>query len=141
MPGERDAQSSDYLLIFDGGSRRNPEFGFGSYLLAGPEGRSAPRRMEFGRGVTNNQAEYMALLAGLRDLLATLEASGRQPQEMTLEVQGDSSLVINQLLGRWKTRNPGLQPLQQEAQRLLKSFRRVRLVWTPRARSVEALGH
>lgn len=141
MPAERDPQPPDYLLVFDGGSRNNPEFGYGSYLLITPEGPLAPRRLEFGRGVTNNQAEYMALVAGLRELPAILEASGRQQGEVALEVRGDSSLVINQLLGRWRVRHPGLRPLYEEARRLLSGFRWVRLVWTPRARSVELLGH
>ncbi len=141
MAAEGNSRPPDYLLIFDGGSRNNPEFGYGSYLLITPEGSAEPHRMEFGRGVTNNQAEYMALVAGLQALLAILQAPGRKPEEVDLEVRGDSSLVINQLLGRWRVRHPGLQPLYREARQMLNRFRRVRLVWTPRAHSVQALGH
>lgn len=141
MPEETPSPPPDYLLLFDGGSIDNGAFGYGSYLLKDAEGHSTLRRLEFGQGITNNQAEYMALLAGLRDLLAALETSGRQPGEISLEARGDSSLVINQLQGRWKVRNPGLQPLYQEARQLLGRFGQTRLVWTPRAFSVEALGH
>ncbi|MBI3930012.1 MAG: ribonuclease HI family protein [Armatimonadetes bacterium] len=135
------AGSADYLLIFDGGSINNPGLGYGSYLLIGADGRSLSRRLEFGPGVTNNQAEYMALIAGLRDLLATIESRGARPADHSLEVRGDSALVINQLGGRWKVKNLGLKTLQAEARQLLNALGQTTLVWTPRAHSVRALGH
>lgn len=141
MSPEKRPQYLECSLIFDGGSSNNPGFGYGSYLLTTPAGRGQPRRVEFGRGVTNNQAEYLALIAGLRDLIATLEGSGGQPGACSLEVRGDSSLVINQLLGRWKVRHSGLQPLHAQARELLSRFGQVRLVWVPRAVSVRVLGH
>lgn len=115
--------------------------GFGSYLLETPEGRIGPARRQYGPGVTSNQAEYMALLDGLRQLLVLLEESGRRKEEIDLEVRGDSRLVINQLAGRWRVRHPALRPLFDEARRMLAGFRQVRLLWTPRAASVDILGH
>lgn len=132
---------ASYLLVFDGGSRGGRQLGFGSYLLETPEGRIGPIRRRYGPGVTNNQAEYLALLDGLRQLLVLSEESGRRKEEIDLEVRGDSRLVINQLAGRWRVRHPALRPLFDEARQMLAGFRQARLRWTPRAASVDILGH
>ncbi len=141
MPSEDRSQPLDYVLVFDGGSLGNPGFGYGSYRLSTSDGRSRTVRLEFGQGITSNQAEYMTLVAGLRDILSSIESAGRQPSDYGLEVRGDSKLVINQLQGRWKVKHPGLRTLHGEARRLLDGFGRLRLVWTPRAHSVKVLGH
>ncbi len=141
MPTGGSTPLPEYQLVFDGGSLNNPEFGYGSYLLMLPADGTVRRRLEFGHGVTNNQAEYMALLAGLRHLLEILSTRELSPSRVSLEVRGDSNLVIKQLSGLWRVRNPGLQPLYQEARQLLDGFGRVKLEWTPRAHSVRLLGH
>lgn len=131
----------DYVLIFDGGSRGNPGPGYGSYLLKPLTGEPLLRRLDFGDGVTNNEAEYRALIQGLRDLVALLTRRGNRPEDLRLEVRGDSSLVINQLEGRWRVRKAELAPLHAEARALLDRFAGARLLWTPRAYSVAAVGH
>lgn len=131
----------DYLLIFDGGSINNPGFGYGSYRLSSSDGRSWLRQVQFGRGITSNQAEYMALIAGLLDLLSDIQTSHQNPASLSLEVRGDSELVISQLSQRWRVRSPGLVPLYLEARRLLSTFGRVQLVRIPRSQVVAVLGH
>ena len=141
LPSETIPEDSDYLLVFDGGSRNDAGFGYGSYRISSADGRSRLVRLEFGHGITSNQAEYMTLIAGLRDLLSTIDAAGRPPTDFSLEVWGDSKLVINQLQGRWKVRSRRLAPLHAEARRLLGALGCFRLVWTPRVHSVAVLGH
>jgi probable phosphoglycerate mutase len=77
-------------------------------------------------------AEYQGLLSALRvarkqvlDLL--FDPSGKAPplSELKLVIQGDSKLVIEQLLGSWKCRHPNLQPLHAEAVNLIEDFRRM----------------
>ena len=55
----------------------------------------------FSPHLTNNQAEYGGLIAGLR--LAA--AAGVR----AIVCEGDSLLVVNQLLGRWRVLDPALQ--------------------------------
>ncbi len=128
-------------VVFDGGSLNNPGHGYGSYQLT--IGSEAPRieRLDFGSPITNNEAEYSALIHGLDDALATLRAAGVDPKQAQLEVWGDSQLVLRQLSGQWKVKMPHLQPLRDRARRLLDQFGKADLIWHRRSESVRVLGH
>ena len=132
------AVPGDYTLTFDGGSKGNPGLGYGSYEIEGPHGVEAANRMEFGHNMTNNQAEFLALIAGLNRIL---ELTGGQAGTSSLAIRGDSQLVIRGLKGEWKIKHPNVQPLFQEAGALLKRFGKVNLAWHPRRESVRTFGH
>lgn len=125
-------------MVFDGGSLGNPGVGYGSYRLR-VAGRDwdPPRRLEFGDRVTNNEAEYRALIAALTDLAS----SCGDPSLASVRVYGDSQLVLRQLRGEWKVRAANLRPLYLEARRRAEAFRSVEYVWQPRDESVALLGH
>jgi len=127
-----------YIITFDGGSKGNPGLGYGSYEIEGPHGIEAANRMEFGQNMTNNQAEFLALIAGLK---RTLELTDGQASASSLAIRGDSQLVIRGLKGEWKIKHPNVQPLFQEAGALLKRFGEVNLAWHPRRESVRTFGH
>ena len=127
-----------YTVTFDGGSKGNPGLGYGSYEIDGPQGIEAANRMEFGDNMTNNQAEFLALIAGLKRVL---ELTGSQSSASSLAIRGDSQLVIRGLKGEWKIKHPNVQPLFQEASALLKRFGKVNLAWHPRQESVRTFGH
>jgi ribonuclease HI len=129
---------ADYTIVFDGGSIGNPGLGYGSYQIVGGEGLVAHRRLEFGDGVSNNQAEYRTLIAALEDLHARL---GNETARVAIAVRGDSELVVYQVLGRWRVKHPGLQPLRERVAVLLKGFQRTDVAWQPRRASVRVLGH
>ena len=79
---------------------------------------------------TNNVAEYTAAIRGLeraRELGAT-----------HVLLRSDSRLLIEQLAGRWKVKNPTLQRLHQEARSLVKELGQVRFEHVRRERNVEA---
>jgi ribonuclease HI len=79
---------------------------------------------------TNNVAEYTAAIRGLeraRELGAT-----------HVLLRSDSRLLIEQLAGRWKVKNPTLQRLHQEARSLIREFEQVRFEHVRRERNVEA---
>ena len=40
-------------------------------------------------------------------------------------VNGDSQLVVNQIMGKWKVKNEGLRPYWQEARELMAAFAEV----------------
>ena len=64
--------------------------------------------------VTNNQAEYEAILKGLQ-LLHEVKAKA-------IEVFEDSQLIINQLIGLYECKEDTLRGNYDECQRLLKEF-------------------
>ena len=134
----RTVPGADYTVVFDGGSLGNPGKGYGSYEIAGPDGTVAARQVQFGNDMTNNQAEFRALIAALEDLL---ERVGPQANTLSVAVRGDSQLVIRGLTGEWRVKHAGLQPLHRQAADLLRRFGKVDLAWHPRRESVRTLGH
>lgn len=136
------ARSPDYVLTFDGGSKGNPGLGYGSYAIVRvQDGARRLERLEFGDEYTNNEAEYDSLIAGLRDLIGRIEEAGRRPQEFSLQVRGDSALVIHQLQGKWRVKEPRMRERRDECFRLLRRFGSVDLQTQPREESVRLLGH
>jgi ribonuclease HI len=63
---------------------------------------------------TNNQAEYQALIDGLK-AVAELKPD-------CLEIYLDSKLVVEQVRGTYRVKKSGLLPLYNEVKRLLGSF-------------------
>src|ERR671935_179756 len=116
------ADDADLVLIFDGGSLNNPGLGYGSFQLRARGEPPVVHRLEFGLGVTNNEAEYRALLAALEAALAHATAAGRDPRALRLLAYGDSQLVVNQVAGRWSVKAPNLRPLRDRARELLGAF-------------------
>ncbi len=131
----------DYILTFDGGSRGNPGVGYGSYVLVRTEdGDRRIKRLRFGT-TTNNQAEYLALIAGLNDLAEEIREGNGATQDASVEIRGDSQLVINQVARDWKVRSLDLMELRDQVDDLLAQFRSFRLFWQRRGESEESLGH
>jgi ribonuclease HI len=135
-----EASAADVVLVFDGGSKGNPGLGYGSYAFRGAARQWPPARLEFPGVVTNNQAEYRSLLAGLAAVIEQLGGPGGA-RSHHIEVRSDSQLVVEQLNGRWKVRNAELKPLHAEALTRLKTFQKWDVLWHPRAESVRILGH
>ena len=112
--GTKAGKASAWMLFADGAARGNPGPAAYGFVLDRPDGR--PQAAE-GRALgkaTNNVAEYMALIAGLR---CALEHGVRE-----LEVRMDSELVVRQMTGVYKVKNQGLKPLFAEARRLAQEF-------------------
>jgi len=108
---------------FDGACSGNPgPMGAGAVVQL-PHGEPQVLSLALGKG-TNNQAEYRALILGLRHALA----AGADE----VLVHGDSQLVLRQLLGEYRVRNADLKPLHDEAAKLLHQFPKWRLEWVPR---------
>ncbi|MFL7791081.1 MAG: ribonuclease HI family protein [Anaerolineae bacterium] len=134
--------SADYAITFDGGSHGNPGPGYGSYAVTrANDGKQNLIRLDFGRTMTNNEAEYEALIAALQGLIERIEATGRSPDDFSVEVRGDSSLVIHQIKGTWKTKDDRMRLLRNRCRELLARFKGYRLIQHGREKSVRVLGH
>jgi ribonuclease HI len=128
-------------LVFDGGSRGNPGPAYGSFLLrGGPLPAGEPDRLSLGYG-TNNEAEYQSLIFGLQALQERLISQEIDPRRVVLTIHGDSQLVLRQLSGEWKAKNPRMRGLRDQALALLATLGEVRFVREDRWRIVEVLGH
>ena len=123
---------ADYVIVFDGGSKGNPGPGYGSYALKDiAHDEKHLIRLDFGRRMTNNEAEYES----------RLEMADQSPEQVALEVRGDSALVINQIEGTWKTKDDRMRLLRNQCRTLLSRFKGHRLQHQDREKSVRVLGH
>jgi len=132
----------DFLIVFDGGSRGNPGAGYGSFLLVRQrDGVEQRRRLELGPQMTSNEAEYDTLIAALEELSRWIAASGLEAGRASVEVRGDSQLVLRQVGGQWRARNARMTERRDRVKAILGRFGRVRLIEQPRGESVRLLGH
>jgi len=113
-----------YTAHCDGGSRGNPgPAGYGA-VIEDPQGRIVARLSEYLGKQTNNFAEYSGLLAVLQWAL--------QNGVGHLKVVSDSELMVKQMKGIYKVKNPGLLPLWEEAKRLAGRLERFQMTHTLR---------
>jgi ribonuclease HI len=100
-------------LQTDGGSRGNPGPSAAGVLIKTPD-----KEYVFGffLGVmTNNQAEYLALIHGLRSLMEIFDLAEIEK----LEVRLDSELLVKQMKGEYRVKDPNLQDLKKQVDRLV----------------------
>ncbi|WP_321418217.1 ribonuclease HI family protein [uncultured Methanomethylovorans sp.] len=118
------------IIQFDGGAVPNPGTRvIGIILLDDNHVLKEISRKLDGIG-TNNEAEYSALIEGLKQALALGWTE--------ILVHGDSKLVVNQVAGSWKVNKDNLKPLNAEAKTLLSKFKSVKIEWILREKNARA---
>jgi ribonuclease HI len=100
----------------DGGSRGNPGPAAIAAVVRDADGEVLREKGETIGRATNNVAEYRALLLGI-ELAAALGAG-------ELELVGDSELIVRQVKGEYKVKDPALRELHAQAKRALRPFER-----------------
>ena len=126
-------QLDEVVIYCDGGSRGNPGPSAIGAVVFDPSVDPPRVLAEVSERIgvtTNNVAEYRALIAGL-------EAAARFAAPR-VRVRADSKLVIEQVKGRWKVKQPHLLPLRDEARALLAGYSDVDLQHVPRAENAHA---
>jgi len=107
----------------DGASRGNPGKGAAAFVLV--RGKEIIDQQALFLGYcTNNEAEYNAVIEGLK------RASVYEKNEVL--VRSDSKLVINQLLGLWQVKNYRMKLLRDKALGFTKVFDKVSFEHVPR---------
>ncbi len=130
MPRRLLSGSGWFTAHCDGGSRGNPgPSGYGA-VIEDPQGQVVARLSEYLGRQTNNFAEYSGLVAVLRWALEN--GAGR------LRVVSDSELMVKQMKGIYKVKNPGLIPLWEEAKRLAARLEGFQMSHTLRGGNKEA---
>ncbi len=110
-------RSTELITAYiDGGARGNPgPAGYGVHIQL-PDG--SVEELHGGLGVaTNNVAEYNGLLAALRWAV--------EHGHKRVKIKADSELLVKQMRGEYKVKNPGLQPLVAKARLLVGQLDRV----------------
>lgn len=123
-PGQR------LILRTDGGSRGNPGPAGAGVVIEDEAGKPLAQGCKFLGQMTNNQAEYHALILGLQAVARYQPAS--------VQVLLDSELVVHQMNGRYQVRDTGLLPLFQQAKRLAAALPNVQFAHVPRRQNQRA---
>jgi ribonuclease HI len=104
------------VVNVDGGARGNPGPAAIAAVLRDPAGAVLERRKERIGIATNNVAEYRALLLGIELV--------REHGATAVELVGDSELIVRQVEGRYKVKDPNLRGLHAEVTEALGGFER-----------------
>ena len=117
------------LLNTDGGSRGNPGPAAYGYVIQDISDLDAVKILEkCGKYIgitTNNIAEYEALLHGVKWVV-------ENEPEAELIIKMDSLLIVNQIKGLFKVKNPGLLPKYLEVKKLLATLKKYEISHTYR---------
>jgi len=109
--------SQSIVAYIDGGARGNPgPAGYG-VRVENERGDLIEELCGFLGSATNNIAEYNGLLAALR--------YANEHGHRIVRIKSDSELLVKQMIGQYRVKNPGLQVLFQQAQSLARTLERV----------------
>ncbi len=124
-------QAHEKLLIYiDGASRGNPgDAGTGVQILDEKQQPLAEKKEYLGH-VTNNVAEYRALILALQEALDI--------GAVKVEIKTDSELLARQWNGQYRVQNPGLVPLMEQARRLAGQLQSCKVSHIPRTQNKRA---
>ena len=127
---------SAVTVHFDGACQPPRGGGVATYglVVSGPGVDHREHGLAVPRGVphaTNNVAEYVAAIRGLE----WLRSAGYQGR---VTLQGDSQLVIRQMIGDYRVKKEHLRAYHEQLARLVQFFEEVRFEWVPREQNTEA---
>ncbi len=100
-----------FNLYTDGWARGNPGPAGCGVFIADQDGNSVERRFKYIGIATNNIAEYMGVLLGISRSIELGATS--------IDLRADSKLVVEQLSGNYKVKNPELKKIFLEIQNMV----------------------
>ncbi|MDP2600868.1 MAG: ribonuclease HI family protein [Deltaproteobacteria bacterium] len=118
------------ILYTDGAARGNPGPAGAGWVILAASGATLAENKKYLGELTNNQAEYQALLLALKEAM--------QLKGESLALHCDSELVVRQIKGEYKVKNDGLKPLFREAVLTLSKFKSYSINHVPREQNEEA---
>lgn len=122
--------SAAWKLFTDGAARGNPGPAGAGVMLRDPAGAEVATLAEYLGSLTNNEAEYKALLLGLE--------LARRHGARELVVHMDSELIVRQLAGRYRVKAEHLKPFFERARKELSGFDRASVLHVRREQNRDA---
>lgn len=110
----RHSATRSLILHIDGAARGNPGPAGIGVVLWDEAGSIREEHLAYIGKATNNVAEYEALLFGLR--------KARELGYAAVKVFSDSELLVRQIRGEYRVKNPRLRQFYDQVQNLLRSF-------------------
>lgn len=116
--------TGEVRMYIDGGARGNPGPAACAVIARGEDGTTLTSFSKSLGQATNNQAEYEALLAALQ--------YARGQDFKRVKVLSDSQLVVRQIQGTYRVKNPDLKILRYRACQIIAELVAFSIVQVPR---------
>ena len=124
------------IIYIDGGSRGNPGPAALGVLFLTEKGEVLKEYSQYLGKKTNNEAEYLALIFALKKSKALF---GREKiKNILIELKSDSELLVKQMKGEYKIKEPKIQSLFLQAWNLKVDFKNIKFLLIPREKNKEA---
>ncbi|MCX5799005.1 MAG: ribonuclease HI family protein [Proteobacteria bacterium] len=114
----------EWYIYIDGASSCNPGASGAGIVAFDNNGNELFRDSIYLGHMTNNMAEYEALIRALR--------KAEQSSIKHISVYTDSLLVANQVLGKYRVKNAGLKVYVEEIKKIIRNFTSFALQYIPR---------
>jgi ribonuclease HI len=117
----------EWTIYIDGASSCNPGHAGAGFVIYDEHGNEVGRDSAYLGEMTNNMAEYEALV---RALSKAFDANVKN-----VSIYTDSLLVANQILGKYKIKNITLQKYAEKAKNLIRTFDHFAVQYIPREKN------
>jgi ribonuclease HI len=121
---------AEIVIYSDGAARGNPGPAGAGAVLQDSKGKVKSEVCRYLGEMTNNQAEYHALLLALNE--------AKKLGATRLRIYADSELVVRQINGDYRVKNQGLKPLFQEIMNRLRGVGVYTIEYLPREKNKRA---
>ena len=124
------------IIYTDGGSRGNPGPSAIGIVFCNEKGEIIKKYSEVLGELTNNEAEYQAVIFALKKFKALF--GNKLAKNSEIEVRADSELLIKQMQGLYKILEPKIQELFLAVWNLKLDFKKVKFKIIPREKNKTA---
>ncbi len=125
-----------FTIHIDGSSRGNPGPAGLGVLFVNENNEIIKEYFQFLGQKTNNEAEYLSLIFGLKK--AKLLLGKKKIKNVSIEIRSDSELLVKQMNGHYKIKEPNIQKLFLEAWNLKIDFPNLKFILIPREENKQA---
>jgi len=125
------------IIYTDGAARGNPGPGGAGIVFCNEKGEVVKTYHQYlGDKVTNNEAEYQAVIIALKKFIAVF--GKKLAANSQVELRCDSELLVKQLKGEYKIIHPKMQEFFIEVWNLKIDFGKITFKLIPREKNKEA---
>lgn len=127
----------NYIIYTDGASKGNPGPASVGIVIQDKMGITLKEYSHYlGENLTNNEAEYGAVIFALKKIKILIPKEKRKLTE--IEIRADSKLLVEQLEGRFKLNHSNTRRLFIEIWNLKTEFKKISFFYIPREQNQQA---
>ena len=125
------------ILYADGGSRGNPGPSALGVAICDKKDQVLKKYSQYlGENFTNNEAEYEAVIFGLKKIKALF--GKKKAKNLEIEVKTDSEFLVKQLNAKYKVLDSKIQPLFLKVWNLRFDFKKIKFISIAREENNQA---